>query len=40
MDDLETGRHQPLEVRIGPLLIFGGVAGDDDRLPAELRQVA
>ena len=37
---LEAGRDQAQEIRIGPLLVVARIAGDHDRLPAELRQVA
>ena len=40
MHDLEAGCDQPFEIGIGPLLVMRGIAGDHDRLPAELGQVA
>ena len=40
MHDLEAGLDQPQEIGIGPLLVVARIAGDHDRLPAELREVA
>jgi hypothetical protein len=38
--DLEAGLDQSQEIGIGPLLVMARIAGDHDRLPAELRKVA
>ena len=40
VNDPQARRDQPLEIGIRPFFVEGGIAGDDDRLPAEFRQIA
>ncbi len=40
MDDPQSRCDQQLEIRVWTLLVLGRIARDDDRLPAELREIA